>query len=183
MPDPFAPASSVPAILTAGTFWAWRADGLVDNPAGHSLAYVFRREDGAAGALTLDAVADGSGFLVEAPGATTAALAPGAWTWAAEITRDSDGAAVVVATGRTDLRANPSAGQADTRTANRRILEAITARLEGRVTTDAESFTIEGRTITRTPLDVLEKMRARYARAVAREEGRGGVRWSFATMR
>ena len=181
MTEPFVPLCRVPARLTAGTFWSWREPAVTDDPADVAASWTFRPEDGGAG-VTFAATADGSHHLVEVASAATAAWAAGRYVWAKTFTRASDGETTPAGSGVVEVLPATDA-TADARSVNRRILDAITARLEGRITKDAESYTIEGRSISRTPLEVLEKLRTQYSRRVAREEGRGGVRWSKAKMR
>ncbi len=60
---------------------------------------------------------------------------------------------------------------ADTETTHaRRMLNAIEAALEGRASKDTESYTIEGRSLSRTPIPDLLRLRAIYRREVAAEE-------------
>lgn len=54
----------------------------------------------------------------------------------------------------------------------RRVLEAIEAVIEGRASRDQESYTINGRSLTRTSISDLMLLRDRYRREVASEKGR-----------
>ncbi|SES76551.1 hypothetical protein [Oceanicella actignis] len=183
MSDLFKPCEGVPLALFAGAFWTWRADALGLDPDAHGLAFVLTPEGGGA-AIRAEATPDAAGFLVEVPGSRTAAATPGRWAWSAVIMRLADGEIAHGPRGFVQVMPAPADGDApDARSRNRRILDAITARIEGRITKDAESYTIEGRSIARTPLEVLDKLRTRYARLVAAEDGRGGVRWKRMTLR
>ena len=57
------------------------------------------------------------------------------------------------------------------RTKNEIILEAIDAKLEGRFSSDAESYSIGGRSISKIPIKELTSLRAQYAYKVSRERG------------
>ncbi|MEO0680386.1 MAG: hypothetical protein AAF192_08225 [Pseudomonadota bacterium] len=174
MTDPFAPADRIPARLTAGTRWAWRIASPVTDPAEVSAVWTFVRHDGAGAAFEITATNDGGAYLVEATAAQTAALAAGPYLYAVTLTRTADGLTVAGDSGGVEVVAKLAAGT-DRRTFNRRMLDAISATIEGRATTDAESLTIEGRTIAKTPLESLADLRARYARMVAAEERRGST--------
>lgn len=52
-----------------------------------------------------------------------------------------------------------------------KVLAAIEAVIEGRATVDQQSYTIEGRTLQRTPMQDLLLLRDRYKREVAQEQG------------
>jgi hypothetical protein len=58
----------------------------------------------------------------------------------------------------------------DLRTHARKVLDAINAVIEGRATKDQESYTIAGRTLTRTPLRELLALQKTYEEKVMREE-------------
>jgi hypothetical protein len=58
----------------------------------------------------------------------------------------------------------------DTRTHARKVLDAIEAVIEGRATKDQEEYSIEGRSLKRTPLADLVKFRSQYQLELQREE-------------
>jgi hypothetical protein len=125
--------------------------------------------------LTITATADSAGFLVSVAPALTIAFAPGRYTWRAMLTRPTDGARASVGLGSFKIEPDPATSTADTRSTARRTLAAIEARIEGRITKDAESYTIEGRSISRTPLEILEKLVGIYRAKVQREEGGSAI--------
>lgn len=180
MTDPFAARDGVPKTLPRATFWAWRDSSLGLDPLSYSLAYTVAPIDGTGGEVTLSTVAASGGFLMEAGGDVTGALKAGRHRWAAMVTRLSDGQTAIAANGVLTVTDPTSIG--DRRTPNRRLLDAIQATLEGRATSDHDAYTIEGRSLTRTPFDVLMRWRAKLERAVAAEEGRA-ARWHKATLR
>lgn len=61
----------------------------------------------------------------------------------------------------------------DARNHEQRVLEAIEAVIEKRATKDQESYTINGRTLTRTPIEELLKLRSHYRAEIAQMK-RGG---------
>lgn len=164
----FTPAQGVPARLSAGDFWTWRADIFAGAYPGtdYGLTYSLAPRQGGT-ATDLAASWDGDGWLVSASGATTASLAPGSYAWSLLVTRTTDSAQVTICTGTTEVLA---AAGADQRSYARRLLEAIEARLEGRATKDVDAYSIEGRSLTRIPFAELRATRARLLREVAAED-------------
>lgn len=63
----------------------------------------------------------------------------------------------------------------DTRSHAVRMLDAIKARLEGRITADAESYSIRGRALSRIPMAELMRLRDQYAAEVHRERVAAGL--------
>ncbi|QDF14252.1 head-to-tail joining protein [Dinoroseobacter phage vB_DshS-R4C] len=165
-----------PATLVAGDSWAWEAGAVFeDHPDPWAASYVLRPEAGG------DPVTVSGGLEVLAPvfrlpASVTADLPPGEWTWFAVAVDATTDARAVLAQGRVTVIPDPLAGTEDRRTPARRILAAIEATLEGRATKDADTYSIEGRSITRTPLPDLLRLRAVYAEQVARETGRSPYR-------
>lgn len=133
--------------------------------------------------INLVAAPDGEGHKIEADPATTATWAPGAYWWTI---RATDGVDVVeIETG--DLTVLPdlvnAAAGYDGRSDNEKALDAIRAVIAKRATLDQERYRINNRELYRTPIADLLKLRAFYARAVAREKGKSAwgrpVRVSF----
>ena len=138
-----------PARLFAGDTWAWEIPDPADYPsAAYLLTYALAPE---AGGAVVEVGAEAPWPIAVAfrlSAGETAGLAPGRWRWSlyAALRRDASG---LVAIGTFEVLADPLAA-ADTRSPARRILEAIDATIEGKVTKDAQTYTIEGRSITRT---------------------------------
>lgn len=168
----FAPGQGVPAQLIAGDLWAWRVDSFLEiypSP-DFALSYHLAPATGAA-PVVVSVSPDSSGLIATLAAASTASLPPGLWRWALFAVRAADSARTTVCTGTVDLLPDP-AGSADTRSHARRMLDAINDKLSGRITKDVEAYTIEGRSLTRTPFEVLTKWRAKLMREVAAEEAR-----------
>ena len=167
----FDAAPCPPAVLIAGDAarWLLPADLLAPYaPPDFSAALTLTPAAG--GAPVAATITEGSGGTVAAiASAASAGMAPGRWNWALIVTEAATGDRATIDRGALQMAADPAAG-GDARTPARRMLDAITARIEGRITRDADSYSIEGRSITRTPLDILIKHRARLAREVAAEE-------------
>lgn len=166
----FTPGQGVPARLVAGDLWQWRADGMAaayPSP-DFTLSYSLAPKTGGTSTVAA-AVADADGWLVTVPAASTATIPAGTFAWSLFAVRVSDGARQTVCAGVLEVAPNPTAAL-DTRTKARRLLDAINAVLENRITKDVESYSIEGRALTRVPLEVLNTTRARLMREVQAEE-------------
>lgn len=164
-----------PARLTAGDSWSWEIADPAEYPSAEFvLSYALAPAAGGA-VVEVEAEAPSAVAVAFKLGASaTASLAPGRWRWsllAADAALDMREA---IASGTFEVLADPLAS-GDTRTAARRILDAIDATIAGKVTKDAQSYAIEGRTISRIPLPDLMAARTRYAAIVRREGGRGPI--------
>lgn len=169
-------AASVPAKLVAGDTFVfdfpetWRAY----LPPQWALDFVLRLEAGGA-PVTVTAMDTGSLYRVKFDAATTAALTPGAYVWAALVRDDATGERWRVEAGRVAIDPDPLTATGDARSAAARILAAIDATLEGRASKDADSYSIEGRSISRTPVADLLRLRSFYQAQLAAEAGGGGI--------
>lgn len=166
----------IPSTLRAGDTWSWR-DAYPDYPANQSWVLSYSLVN-AAVKIDLPSVgitADGADFAILIPAATTNGYAPGRYTQVAKVTKSP--LIYTVGNGSIDVLPNLSAA-ADTRTHARKVLEAIEAVLEKRATLDQESYTIGTRTLARTPIPELIRLRDRYrqeayAEKVAEALGKG----------
>jgi len=155
-----------PAALHAGDSWAWTRT-LADYPAGEGwvLSYVYTN---ASSRFTLTAGASGDDHAIAEDAADTAPIKPGKYAWAAHVTLADD--RYTVDTGRLEVKPNLGAAQNfDTRSHARTVLESIEAVIERRATKDQEEYTIEGRSLKRTPIAELLVMRDRYRQEAANE--------------
>ena len=150
-----------PLELVAGDRWQWRREDLTDYPASSSweLSYHFTN---ASHTFSIDAAADGDHFAVDKAPADTAALNAGTYKWAAYVklsTTDRQ----QVDTGTLVVQPNlEGASASDQRTHAEKVLDAIEAVIEGRASKDQASYSIEGRSLSRTPIDELLRLRATY---------------------
>lgn len=169
--SPFAP----PAKLYAGDSWAWEIPDPSAYPsAAHLLTYAIAPTSGGA-VVEIEAEAPGIAVRFTLAAAATAALAPGAYRWALTAGDLADPSIrATVAAGIFEVLPDPLAGS-DTRSQARRILDAIEATIEGRATKDADQYSIEGRSISRTPIADLLRLRNLYSRIVRREAGRSPI--------
>jgi len=163
--------TSEPSQLVVGDRWAWKRSDLnndYDNSL-YTLSYSARLED-TGDEIEITASASGADYLVEVAAATTANHTPGRYWWQAYITRDSDSERVTIGNGLFDLQTNRDQSLADPRSHAKKVLAAIEAVIEERATKDQESYTINGRTLSRTPITDLITLRDKYRQEVNGEE-------------
>ncbi|PYG32410.1 hypothetical protein [Pelagimonas varians] len=164
----------IPTTLVAGDGWAWLdATAFASHPpADWSLRYVLRPLAGGA-SVEIDAIAGADAYELRLSSAQSAVVPPGQFTWVALAFHGASGDRATLATGRVEVLPDPAASTGDQRSSAERILDAIKATLEGRVSKDAESYSIEGRSISRTPIADLLKLREVYTREVQAEQNPG----------
>jgi len=161
-------ATNEPLELRAGLTWAWRREDLSDDyPAPTwTLTYYFKN---ATANFSFAAAPDGTSFAIARTAAQTASLTAGKYDWVAVV---SDGTnKYQVDSGRLTVLADyTGAVSIDSRTHARKTLEAIEAVIEGRASKDQEEYTIGSRSLKRTPIADLVKLRQTYRNEVAAED-------------
>ena len=161
--------SQEPDDLVAGDLWQWkRPDLTTDYPtASYDLQYVARIEGGTTD-ITLTAT--GGEFTISVPSATTAGYTAGRWHWTAFIVRKSDSERAQIGDGVFVVAPDPANVDTDPRTHAQKTLAAIEALLENRATKLDESYSINGRSLTRLSPEELMNWRAKYRREVRNEK-------------
>ena len=161
-------ADGLPPTLTAGDTWRWYSDVLSrEHPPADGWSVQWHLV-GATETHTFAASDDGGRWLVEVPAATTANIAPGLYEARAVATNGVE--RITWYGGRVEVAPDPTTATAtDPRSHAEKVLEAIRAVIEGRATKDQESYSINGRSLSRTPLSDLLELEREYARRVARE--------------
>lgn len=177
MPNAFDSAnypSREPARLVVGDRWAWkRADLSADYPtATYSLKYSLRLAGTTASEIEITAAETGGEYVVEVPSATTAAYTAGTYLWQAYIVRTADSERVAVGSGVLEVENNADADTSDPRSHARKVLDAIEAVIESRASKDQEEYSINGRSLKRTPMEDLMKLRNTYRAEVRAEDRR-----------
>lgn len=154
----------LPAVLTAGDSWQAVAPADVATFSDSGVDLVLRVEGG----FSLRVTGERTGTLIRftAAPAQTAPVPPGAATWALIETSVLGDWRHTLATGRVQIAPDP-VNMLDARAPAERILAAIEATIAGRVTKDADSYSIEGRSIARTPIPDLLRLRQLYKSEVA----------------
>lgn len=155
-----------PSDLIAGDTATWKRS-LNDFPAGDG--WVLTYELRGPGKITITATADGNDHLVDEKPTATSLWGPGRYSWAAFVTKAPD--RYRIRRGSFDIKPDlAKSATLDARSHGRKVLEAIEAVLETRATKDQSAYSIDGRTLSRTPIADLLVLRDRYAALVASEE-------------
>lgn len=153
--------------------------------AGTSLSYTREYADYPASAYTLTLYLNGinSKKAVEATGSDaiftvamlpsdTAAITPGLYHWVERIS--ATGFAKDAASGVVIINPNiATAANGAMQSSAERTLAVIEAAIEGRLTTDMQSYQIDGRQITKIPILELTRLRGIYASRVDRQNNSG----------
>lgn len=160
-----------PSELVIGDRWLWkRADlGLLYAPADYALTYVADKQGAGSTTFSITATESGSEYLIEVASATTAGYTSGTYNWQAYITRTSDSQRLSVARGQWTVIPNLSASTADPRSHVKKVLDAIEAVIESRASLDQMSYSIAGRSLSRTPINDLLVLRDKYRSEYMRE--------------
>lgn len=154
-----------PTEVTAGDTVKWTRT-LSDYPAGTwTLSYTLIN---AASKIAITASASGTDHLVSVTPATSAAWSAGLYDWQAYVTDGTD--RYQVDSGRITVNANyAGATTLDDRSHVKKTLDAIEAVIEGRASQAQQSYTINGRSLTRIPLSELYEFRKQYQAEYAAE--------------
>lgn len=169
--------AAVPASVTRGDRWAWKLSSIASAypSSAYTVKWIARLEADAAtdNEITVTATASGSDYLFEVAAAITVGYHLGAYRWQLVVIRDSDSERVVIDTGRTTVEADQDDVSGDQRSHARRMLAAIESMLEGTASSDVQSYSIAGRSLSRYTRDELMRFRAAYRAEVAAENGNG----------
>ena len=148
-----------PSQITKGDSVSWKKSLSSYLPSdGWVLTYYFR------GAETLDKIAIDSNdeHLLQLTSSETTLLASGDYGWSAKVSNGSD--VITIATGQItvleDLASLP-AGY-DSRPYVKKVLDEIENLIAGKVTKDASSYSIQGRSLTRYSFEELDRLRDKY---------------------
>ena len=155
-----------PYTIVSGTSLSWSRD----DEYAHGLwqyQYIFTGPQ----QITLNADADGGVVSVEVVVASTTDWDSGKYQWTLQRKKDSE--AVVVATGFITVLENPvTQTTVDHRTHAEKMLALIESRLEGRIVSDHESYTVNGKSLNRIPIEQLNSLAREYRNKVAKEKRR-----------
>lgn len=159
-----------PSTLIAGDRWAWKRDDLYADypPADFSLKYSARLEL-AGTEIEITATESGNEYLIEVSSVTTTGYTAGTYHWQSYIIRTSDSERITLGSGTWEVKANRDAATTDPRGHVKKVLDAIEAVIEARATKDQESYTINGRSLSRTPIKDLIVLRDTYRIEYQRE--------------
>lgn len=166
---------TVPATLVAGDSWEWQdAAAFASHPPADWQVTATLRPLTGGFAVTSQAILHPAGYLFRFGASVTAPLPVGDWDATVVAEHRTEDLRARLSTTRFAVLPDPQAADGDRRTVNERTLAAINAALAGRATKDADSYTIEGRSISRTPIPDLLRLQHVYERRVANERSPHG---------
>lgn len=154
--------------LVCGDFWGFK------NPVGdyggdYTLSYTLTPLTGGTIISIPSNLVDGY-YVFEVSATTTATYTPNTYRYTVIVTRTVDGSRGTIKSGIVNLLPNPATNTGDSRSHVRKTLDAIRATIEGRASTDQMAMSINGRSISRTPMADLLALEIRYATLLQREE-------------
>lgn len=124
-------------------------------------------------AIDITSSADGDAHVISADAAATASWTAGRYSYQLRATDGTD--VVTIERGELVIAPDLAAASAgyDGRTHARKVLDAIEAVIEGRASLDQQSYQINNRSLSRTPISDLLKLRNQYRAEVRAEAQRG----------
>ncbi len=158
-----------PDIFVVGDTVKWNRTDLSDYPATTwTLTYYFYNSSKS---FSVAATADGSTYSVVISATTSAGYTAGDYKWDAYVSYGTE--RYKVDTGYVTLKANSGALTGGTgydySSTIKKIFDAIEAVIYGRASKDQSSYTIAGRTLERTPIADLIRLRNFYKSELERE--------------
>lgn len=134
-----------------------------------------RASGGAPIEFTTIAGTDGAAHLVQVGASTTAAWAPGVYSWTSWVERP--GERYSVSRGQVSVLPDPASqtGGYDARSQAEIALEAVNAVLQGRATDAVARYRINGREVERYSIPDLQRLRSLLEADVARERRAAGL--------
>lgn len=165
-------ASTEPTEIVAGTLVQWKRPDLIeDYPiATYDLIYRFRLKNGTGQDQTITATNSGGDYLATLTGATTSSWVAGEYYWQSFISRKSDSALLIIGNGELLLQPTLDQNGADLRTHAVIMLAKINSLLEGRADKDVNSYSIQGRSLSKLSITDLITWRDYYRKEVAKEK-------------
>jgi len=153
-----------PTTIVAGDRLTFKRTNLsTDYPvADYVLKYSARLEKSGSTEIAITAIVRDGEYIVEVGRLVTEGYAVGVYHWQAYIVRNSDSERVTVDEGTWEVEPNRVTSNVDPRGHVKKVLDAIEATIEGRASKDQESYSIQGRSLARTPIADLILLRGKY---------------------
>lgn len=168
-----------PEEITAGFEYTW-TESLSDYKADDGWTLYYKGLN-ASGKIEMTAAADGSDHTVTILAATSADYAAGIYQVYKYVIKDDE--KILISTFNLKVSENPlSVESLDTRTQERKMLEALEALELGRADRVQKSFQIAGRAIEYLTPDEIIKWKNYYSRIVNAQEGKTVVKRRFSNF-
>lgn len=163
-----------PSEIVVGDFLQWKRSDLVADypPDQFTATYVARVTAGGASEIQLTGTNynNGEAYLFTVPSSESADFSPGYYHWQLEIVRNSDSNRIVVDRNAFTALVDLDAPGADPRTHDEIMLIKIQSILENRADGDVQSYSIQGRSLTKIPLADLIEWERYYRDRVRRQK-------------
>lgn len=166
--DPANAPEGEPSEVVVGDFIQWKRSDIVADypPATHSAEYVARITGGGTTEIKLAATENPNYYLFTVPSSVSADFLPGDYHWQLEITETSSGNRLVVDTGSFTSIPDLDSNQADPRTHAEIMVAKIETILQGKADSDVQSYSINGRSLTKMSIQDLIQWRDYYRKEV-----------------
>ena len=169
-----------PFSLVIADRWTWKKDDLTDYPSSaYTLKYSFRLDGAGATEIQITASANGTAFKIEVGASTSTSYTAGNYQWQSYLTRNSDNERVTIDSGYIEIRPNRDLATTDPRSHFKIVLDNIEAVIEERATKDQEAYSINGRSLSRTPIADLQQLadsyRGKYVAEINRHRAKKGL--------
>lgn len=163
-----------PSDIVVGDFLQWKRSDLVADypPDEFTATYVARVTAGGASEIQITGTSynNGEAYLFTVSSSESADFAPGYYHWQLEIVRNSDSNRIVVDRNAFTALVDLDAPGADPRTHDEIMLIKIQSILENRADGDVQSYSIQGRSLTKIPLADLIEWERYYRDRVRRQK-------------
>jgi hypothetical protein len=169
-----------PSEVVVGDFIQFKRSDLVADypPSEYTATYIARITGGGASEIQLTGTNYNSGeaYLFTVTSTESADFVPGYYHWQLEIVRNSDSNRVVVDRGAFTAIVDLDVNNSDPRTHDEIMLTKIQTILEGRADGDVESYSIQGRSLTKIPIKELMEWERHYRQRVERQKKKEDIR-------
>lgn len=165
-----------PTELVSGDRWAWTRSDITAayETASYTLKYRFYQLD-SCGEFFITAGKVSSAHVVEVPQAVTAGYESDEYGWEAIVVRDSDSEEVTVTSGFATVRAGSGGTDGTYRGWVYATLSAIRATIKGTASTDQESYSINGRSLSRRSPEELMALEKEFSARWQSEKDKSAI--------
>lgn len=166
-----APEGQPDSFVTGDYVTFKRSDIVADYPTSlYSAQYIARGRRENVNEFTITSSKEDGHFLFTADNSVTSLILPEQYGWQLEITRDSDGARVVIDRGIFNVLPDYDTAGSDFRSHAEIMLTKIEAVLEGKADSDVMEYEINGRSLKKFSFRELRDIREEYKAEAAREK-------------
>lgn len=175
--------TDIPSVIRAGDTLTFTKDAGSDYSPdqGYTLNYALSNADSL---ITFAATNVSNVHTVDVDSVTTNGWTAGTYRYQAYVeSSDSPTRRFTVETGTVEVKTDLSDAAFDDRTHVKKTLDLIEAEIEARVSGSTESYSIAGRSLSKTPMEQLLAMRSKYQQWYAQEQQAERVARGLGTKR